>query len=98
MPYDEFMIAYKSIIKKSCDLLKDGCYACFVVGEVRDKKGNYIGFVPDTINAFKKCGMNYYNEGVLLNPVASASMRASGNMKTQKLVKTHQNILVFKKP
>ena len=98
MPYIEFMKAYEEIIAKSCNLLKSGGYACFVVGEVRDKKGNYIGFVPDTINAFRKCGMNYYNEGILLNPIASASMRANGNMKTQKLVKVHQNILIFKKP
>ena len=97
MPYIEFMKAYKEIIAKSCNLLKSGGYACFVVGEVRNKKGNYIGFVPDTINAFRKCGMNYYNEGILLNAIASASMRANGNMKTQKLVKVHQNILVFKK-
>ena len=43
------------------------------------------------------CGMKYYNEAILLNPIASASMRAEGNMKTRKLVKVHQNILVFKK-
>ena len=98
MPYIEFMKAYEQIIAKSCNLLKSGGYACFVVGEVRDKKGNYIGFVPDTITAFKKCGMNYYNEGILLNSIASASMRANGNMKSQKLVKVHQNILIFKKP
>ena len=98
MPYINFMRAYEEIIAKSCKLLKSGGYACFVVGEVRDKKGNYIGFVPDTINAFKKCGMNFYNEGILLNAIASASMRANGNMKTQKLVKVHQNILIFKKP
>jgi DNA modification methylase len=97
MNYDNFLNAYESIIAKSCNLLKKGGYACFVVGEVRDKNGNYIGFVPDTINAFKKCGMNFYNEAILLNAIASASMRANGNMKTQKLVKVHQNILVFKK-
>jgi DNA modification methylase len=97
-PYDEFLRLYESIIKKSCNLLKSGGYACFVVGEVRDKKGDYIGFVPDTIKAFKNCGMKFYNEAILLNAIASASMRASGNMKTQKLVKVHQNVLVFKKP
>ena len=97
MKYDDFMIAYESIIKKSCDKLKSGGFACFVVGEVRDKKGNYIGFVPDTIKAFEKCGMKFYNEAILLNSVASASMRANGNMKSKKLVKIHQNILVFKK-
>ena len=98
MPYNEFMNCYESIIAKSCKKLKVGGYACFVVGEVRDKEGNYIGFVPDTINAFKKCGMKFYNEAILLNPVASASMRANGNMKYKKLVKIHQNILIFKKP
>lgn len=97
MPYNEFMQAYESIIAKSCNLLKTDGLACFVVGEVRNKQGNYIGFVPDTIKAFEKCGMKFYNEAILLNAIASASMRANGNMKSRKLVKVHQNILVFKK-
>lgn len=96
-PYKKFLELYESIIEKSCKLLKSGGYACFVVGEVRDKNGYYIGFVPDTIKAFEKCGMKFYNEAILLNAIASASMRANGNMKSQKLVKVHQNILVFKK-
>jgi DNA modification methylase len=97
MTYHNFMIAYQSIIAKSCALLRPNGYACFVVGEVRDKHGNYIGFVPDTIRAFQMCGMKYYNEAILLNAVASASMRANGNMKSQKLVKIHQNVLIFRK-
>lgn len=98
MKYDDFMPAYSEIIAKSCGLLKAGGYACFVVGEVRDKKGNYIGFVPDTIKAFMNCGMGFYNEAILLNAIGTASMRAGGNMKTEKLVKVHQNVLVFRKP
>jgi DNA modification methylase len=97
-PYKIFLELYESIIQRSCNLLKSGGYACFVVGEVRDKNGFYLGFVPDTIKAFEKCGMKFYNEAILLNPIASASMRANGNMKSKKLVKVHQNILVFKKP
>ena len=96
-PYEQFLELYESIIAKSCNLLKKGCYACFVVGEVRDKNGYYIGFVPDTIKAFEKCGMKFYNEAILLNAIASASLRANGNMKNKKLVKVHQNVLVFKK-
>ena len=96
-PYKQFLEIYESIIAKSCKLLKVGGYACFVVGEVRDKNGFYIGFVPDTIKAFEKCGMKFYNEAILLNAIASASMRANGNMKSQKLVKVHQNVLIFKK-
>lgn len=97
MNYNDFMVAYTSIIKKSCNLLKQGGYACFVVGEVRDKNGNYLGFVPDTINAFKSCGMCYYNEAILQTSLASAAIRADGNMKSKKLVKVHQNILIFRK-
>lgn len=98
MSYNEFLSVYRSIISKSCALLKSGGYACFVVGEVRDKKGNYIGFVPDTIRAFTDCGMSYYNEAILLNVFGSSAIRAGGNMKSQKLVKVHQNVLIFKKP
>lgn len=98
MPYIDFLNIYGSIINKSCKLLKKGSYACFVVGEVRDKKGNYIGFVPDTINAFKKAGMNFYNEAILLNQLGNAAMRASCLFKkSQKLVKIHQNVLIFRK-
>ena len=53
MSYSDFLIAYKSIILKAALQLKVGGFACFVVGEVRDRKGNYIGFVPDTIQAMK---------------------------------------------
>lgn len=100
MPYDKFMKAYEEIISKSCNLLKSGGYACFVVGEVRDKKGNYIGFVPDTINAFRKCGMNYYNEFIFKERgLFSAAFRVNNNFVRgkQKNVKIHQNVLIFKK-
>lgn len=97
MPYEKFKIVYGSIIEKSCALLKTDSYACFVVGEVRDKYGYYIGLIPDTIRAFKDCGMKFYNDAVLLNSIGSACIRADGNMKSQKLVKVHQNILVFHK-
>jgi len=98
MDYINFMKAYEEIIAKSCKLLKSGNYACFVVGEVRDKKGNYIGFVPDTIKAFEKCGMKYYNEGIYLQGMAGACLTAGRVMGiSQKIKKIHQNILVFKK-
>ena len=42
-----------------------------------------------TIQHCMNAGLKFYNEAILLNPVASASMRAAGNMKTRKLVKIH---------
>lgn len=83
--YGNFLKAYKQIISKCVDKLRRGRCACFVVGEFRGKDGNYVGFVPDTISAFVEAGMEYVGEVILLNQVASASMRAKGNMKTKKV-------------
>ena len=98
MDYDDFMFTLESIIRKSCKLLKSGGMAIMVVGEVRNKQGNYYGFVADTIKAFQRCkGMGFYNDAVLATSLASAALRAGGNMKSSKLVKIHQNILTFRK-
>ena len=97
MNYADFLSAYRSIIAKACFLLKDGGMACFVVGEVRDKKGNFYGLVPDTIKAFKDACMAFYNEIIMVTPTGTAAIRAGGMMKNKKIVRTHQNILVFKK-
>lgn len=96
--YPEFKAAYFEIIKKSCNLLKNNAFACFVVGDVRDKKGNYYNFVGDTVEAFKAAGLNYYNEAILITAVGSLPIRA-GKMfsASRKLGKTHQNVLVFVK-
>ena len=98
MDYDDFMFALESIIRKSCKLLKSGGMAVMVVGEVRDRTGNYYGFVADVIKAFQRCkGMGFYNDAILATSLASAALRAGGNMKSGKLVKVHQNVLMFKK-
>ena len=41
MNYTDFILTYKSIIRKGVNHLKKGGYAVFVVGEVRDNKGYY---------------------------------------------------------
>lgn len=96
---ENFIIKYESIIKKSCDKLKIGGYACFVVGDVRDKKsGMYKDLPTITKLAFYKSGMKLYNDMVLLNSIASASMRADKQFTvSKKVVKVHQNVLLFKK-
>ena len=98
MTYDEFMMVYEEIIAKSCNLLKSGGLACFVVGNIRDKKGNYRNFVNDTIQCFYKNSMELYNDAIFLeNGLNTAAMRSKKYMRNLKLVKVHQNILVFKK-
>lgn len=98
LPYDLFLDSYREIIAKTCSLLKDNAFACFVVGDVRDKKGNYYNFVGDTIQAFLDAGLSYYNEAILVTPVGTLPLRAGRTFAaTRKLGKTHQNVLVFLK-
>jgi len=85
-------------IAKTCSLLKEDRFACFVVGDVRDKRGNYYNFVGDTVEAFRAAGLHYYNEAILVTAVGSLPIRAGRQFEAgRKLGKTHQNVLVFVK-
>lgn len=98
MKYADFRGAYFEIIKKACARLKPDSFACFVVGEVRDKKGNYIDFVGDTVQGFREAGLEYYNEAILITAVGSLPIRAGRAFSaSRKLGKTHQNVLIFVK-
>ena len=97
MSYNQFNKVYESIINKSCKLLKNNRFACFVVGNCRNKNGYMMDLVGTTIRAFEKGGLKFYNDIVLRNSYASASMRASKNMRYKKVVKVHQNVLIFVK-
>ena len=98
MDYPDFLTAYRDIISQSCQRLKDNRLACFVVGEVRDKKGNYHNLISDTIQAFLEAGLTYYNEAILVTSLGSLPIRAARMFSAgRKLGKTHQNVLVFLK-
>lgn len=99
MDYGRFMEAYSDIIKKAAAHLKNNRFACFVVGEVRDKKtGIYRDFVPDTIRAFEAAGLKYYNEIILIHSQVGKVFTAGHDMKdSRKVGKIHQNVLAFVK-
>lgn len=98
MKFDDFVIAYSTIIKNAVRKLKQDRFAIFVVGDIRDKDGFYRNFIDITKKAFNDAGCKTYNEIILLDAsVGNASMRASGIFKSRKMTKVHQNILVFYK-
>jgi DNA modification methylase len=98
LEYDEFRAAYASIIAGACALLKPDRFACFVVGDVRDRQGFYRNFPGHTIAAFEAAGLRLYNEAILVTAVGSLPIRAGKQFAaTRKLGKTHQNCLVFVK-
>jgi DNA modification methylase len=96
--YAKFLESYRAIISQAVTLLKDNRFACFVVGDIRDKKGFYRNFPADTIAAFQDAGATLYNEAILVTAVGSLPIRVSKQFGSyRKLGKTHQNVLVFYK-
>ena len=93
-----FLAAYRAIIAAAVGKLKPDRFACFVVGDYRDKRGFYCNFVSETIGAFEAAGARLYNEAILVTAAGSLPIRAGKQFaSTRKLGKTHQNVLVFLK-
>lgn len=96
--YGLFIELYSEIIQKAIKKLKIGSYACFVVGDIRDKKGNYRDFISHTKRAFINAGAPLYNEAILLQPLGTAMLRAGKIFDSgKKLTKVHENVLIFKR-
>lgn len=98
MKHSDFFNIYSQIINKCYAKLKDNTFAVWVIGEVRNKDGNYYNFLGDTIKTFINAGFKYYNEIILETPVGTAALRAAAGFKcSRKICKIHQNVLVFLK-
>lgn len=95
---NQFFTNYRMIIKGCYAMLKPHRFAIFTVGDYRDKNGNYVNFIGKTVEAFEAAGFTFYNEAITLNMLGTAAVRASAHFdRGRKLVKTHQNVLVFLK-
>lgn len=98
MDYDNFAVTYKKIIDIACRKLKKDRFAVFVVGDIRDKSGAYRNFIDLTKKCFLDNGLIVLNELILVESIGTAAVRAKKQFTTgRKVIKTHQNILVFYK-
>ena len=97
MDVEAFDKVFAEIVAKAVGRLKPDRFACFVVGDYREKgPGFYRNFVSKTIAAFENAGARLYNEIVLVTSVGSLPIRAAKQFRsTRKVGKTHQNVLVF---
>lgn len=68
-----------------------------VLSDVRGPDGNYRGIVDRLTGALREQGLRLYNDMILFNVVGSSSLRARRNMHNRKVVRTHQNVLVYYK-
>ena len=95
--YCDFLKILDNAYSKSIKILKDNRFAVIVVGNIRDKQGFYYNFINDIINIFNKNGMFLLNELILKEPINARRFSAKRYFKSRKIVKIHQNILVFYK-
>ena len=96
LPADEFFTRYRAIIAASVARLRQDRFACFVVGDYRDKQGFYRSLPAETVRAFEDAGARLYNDAVLITAVGSLPLRVVKMFTgSRKLGKTHQNVLVF---
>jgi len=98
MEYPVFIQELEGIFRLATDKLKQNRFAVVVIGDFRDKRGCYNGFVADTVQMFRGLGLRVYNDAVLVTAVGSLPLRVSNQfVENRKLGKTHQNVLVFLK-
>ena len=98
MTFGYFENAYIEILKKAFKKLKNNRFGIVVIGDVRDKKGFYRNLIDLTKKAICNENIGFYNDIILLNSLASASLRADAQFTaSRKVVKVHQNVLVFYK-
>jgi len=98
MDWAEFLEGYREIISKSVERLAADRFAVWVIGDVRDKRGDYRDLVGETCRAFLEVGCVLYNRAVLVTPVGSTMIHAGRTFRAaRKLGRTHQEVLVFLK-
>jgi hypothetical protein len=96
--YVGFIEVYQKIIRAAVSKLAPDAFAAFVVGDLRDPKGNYRNFPADTTAGFCAAGMALYNDAILVTSVGSLPIRVGKQFEvSRKLGKTHQNVLVYVK-
>lgn len=95
--YEEFYAILDTAFRKSIRCLKDNRFAIVVASDMRGKDGGYHDFISDIKHTFASSGMKLYNEIILINSVGSGAFRARNIMRTRKVVRLHQEVLVFYK-
>lgn len=95
--YDGFRQIIENAFVGAIKCLKKNRFAVVVMSNVRDKKGAYHNITGDIKDVFKKEGCHLYNEIILLNVAGTAQIRAGRAMANRKVVRVHQDVLVFYK-
>lgn len=97
MAPEEFADAYGEIIAAAVRVLRDNRFAAIVVGNYRGKDGMLHDLGGLTTRAFTAAGARLYNDAVIIDPVGTAAVRSRQFAASRKLVRVHQQLLIFVK-
>ncbi len=95
--FDSFYNILDTAFSNSIKCLADNRFAVVVCSDIRDKNGAYYDFVERVRGTFEANGMVMYNHLILADALGSAAFRANRYMRTRKMVRVHQDVLVFYK-
>lgn len=99
LPYDEFLIGIKDILRANLEITRPGGYSAWVVKDYRDTKNNipYIPFHSDLARAGEEVGWKFHDL-IIWDQTAQRSLVLLGY---PSILYTNQNcsfIVVFRKP
>lgn len=95
--YQDFIEILRDAFCKAVKCLKWNRFAVVIVGDIRNRKGEYYNFPGDVIRIFQNCGCAFLDDIVLFRSDATANLRAKKYMKSRKVVRVHERVLVFYK-
>jgi hypothetical protein len=93
--YEAFIEIIKKAFIGALSCLKPGRFAVIVAGDIRRNDGFYYRFPDDIKTIFETHGAPLYCDLILRDPIGSARYRARANFRSRKIIKVHQNVMVF---
>jgi GNAT superfamily N-acetyltransferase len=93
--YEEFRKMLFDGYEKAIKMLNENCFFAIMVGDSRDPKtGGYYGAEADTEVFLKQQGLHIYNRIVYLETQFTRAMQTKSTIKSRKLPKCEQKIIV----
>ena len=96
--YGGFLQILDNALTGAVACLKNNRFAVVVMSNVRGgKDGAYYDICSDITRIMQRNGLMLYNEIILLNLCGTAQIRAAHQMRNRKVVRIHQEVLVYYK-
>lgn len=93
----EFFTSMQKFIQICYKKLKNDCFFVLIFGNIRRPDGSIVDITSKVSELATKEGFKLYNDIVYLQPLGTSSMRSSQFVKTRKVVRNHEKVLIFKK-